>query len=83
MSQWIVLRLRSPRAIWWIPASVAAFGLGWFVNWRIDFGLDYNDPLTLIMGVALLLVPFVFISGSSLWWILKVPRTGPLGKSTG
>lgn len=71
VSQWLVLRLHSARALWWIPASVAAFGIGWFLNWKIDFGLDYNDPLTLILGIMLILVPFVLISGLSLGWILN------------
>ena len=73
LSQWVVLRLRSPRAAWWIPASIAAFGLGWFVNGTVDFGLDYNDPRSLVLGVGLILVPFVLISGVSLWWILGPP----------
>ena len=75
VAQWVVLRLRSPRAIWWIPANVAAFGLGWLVNWTVDFGLDYNDPRSLILGVGLILVPFVLISGVSLWWILGPSST--------
>ena len=28
VAQWTVLRRRSPRAIWWIPASIGAFGFG-------------------------------------------------------
>ena len=75
VSQWVVLRFRSPRAIWWIPASVAAFGLGWFLNWNIDFGLDYDNPLSLIVGLGLILVPFVLISGVTLWWILSPSPT--------
>jgi hypothetical protein len=75
VSQWVVLRSRSPRAAWWIPASIASFGLGWFVNWTVDFGLDYNDPRSLILGLGVILVPFVLISGVSLWWILP-PRSG-------
>ncbi len=81
-AQWVVLRLWSQRAIWWIPTSVSAFGVGWFVMWSVDFGFAYEDPLGLVVSLALLLIPFVLISGTTLWWIVSVPGVPSLDSST-
>ncbi len=82
VAQWTVLRWRSPRAIWWIPASIGAFGLGWFVNWSVDFGFAYEDPLGLVVSFPLLLIPFVLISGATLRWIVTVHSATPVESST-
>jgi hypothetical protein len=83
IAQWTVLRLRSLRAMWWIPANTAAFGLGWYVTLNIDFGLDYNSPLSPIVGAALILLPFALISGSTLWWILNASTPNQPSSQTG
>lgn len=61
----------SPRAIWWVPANAAAFGLGWLVIWRLDFELYSDAILPQIVNFPLLVIPFGLISGCTLWWILS------------
>lgn len=70
MAQWVVLRRDSDRAVWWIPASAAAFGLGWFVMWRLDYDLYSDEIGPFLVNVVLLVVPFVLISALTLRWIL-------------
>lgn len=73
VAQWFVLRRDSDRALWWIPASAAAFGLGWFVMWRLDYDLYSDEIVPLLVNLALLVVPFVLISALTLRWILHPP----------
>ena len=75
VAQWVVLRRESGRAIWWIPANTAAFGLGWFVMWRLDYDLYSDEIVPFLVNLALLVVPFVLISAFTLRWILR-PRAG-------
>ena len=75
VAQWTVLRRESAQAIWWIPASTAAFGLGWFVMWRLDYDLYSDEIVPFLVNLALLVFPFVLISGLTLRWILR-PRAG-------
>lgn len=75
-AQWMVLRRQSDRALWWIPASTAAFGLGWFVMWRLDYDLYSDDVVPLLANLALVVVPFVLISGLALRWILQSELAG-------
>ncbi len=65
-----------------IPASIGAFGLGWVVNWSVDFGFAYEDPLGLVVSFPLLLIPFVLISGATLRWIVTVHSATPVESST-
>jgi hypothetical protein len=74
LAQWLVLRRETDPAIWWVPASAAAFGLGWFVMWRIDYDLYSDEVVPLLANLALLLVPFVLISALTLHWILQDER---------
>jgi hypothetical protein len=69
--QWLVLRRHVNLASLWIPASIAAFGFGWWLQWSIDFGFEYNDPMGLLFGILILVIPFIGISGFVLGWLLK------------
>lgn len=66
VAQWVVLRRDFDRAVWWIPASAAAFGLGWFVMWRLDYDLYSDEIVPFLVNVVLLVVPFVLISALTL-----------------
>jgi hypothetical protein len=74
VAQWVVLRRVSRRAVWWLPASTAAFGLGWFVMWRFDYDLYSDEIVPFVVNLALLVVPFVLISGLTMRWILDSSR---------
>ena len=69
--QWLVLRPQVERSGLWILASTAAFGLGWWVNWSIDLGLAYESLLSLIVGMLLLIVPYLIISGLAMTRLLR------------
>lgn len=76
VAQWVVLRRMSNRAVWWLPASTAAFGLGWFVTWRLDYDLYSEEIVPLVVNFALLVVPFVLISALTMRWILDTRADG-------
>ncbi len=69
--QWLVLRPQVEGAGLWIPANTAAFGLGWWVNWSIDFGLAYESLLSIIVGLLVLVIPYLVISGLAMTWLLR------------
>ena len=69
--QWVVLRSQVVAAGFWIPANTAAFGLGWWINWSIDLGLAYESSLSLIIGIFLLVIPYLIISGLAMNRLLR------------
>ena len=69
--QWAALTRIVKYAYLWIPASTFAFGLGWWLNWSIDLGYAYEDPIGLLIGMLILLIPFVGTTGLTLSWLLK------------
>ena len=69
--QWAALSRIVKQAYLWIPASIFAFGLGWWLMWSIDLGYAYEDPRGMLIGMLILLIPFIGITGLSLWGLLK------------
>ena len=52
IAQWLVLRRGLAQAVWWIPANIAAWGLGWTLIRLVDDAATTSTLVIYLVGAA-------------------------------
>ncbi len=70
LAQWLVLRRELSGAVWWVPASVVGFVLGWLAA----VAVPVDGPMAHFAGGAAFGAGFGLITGTVLIWLLRLHR---------
>ena len=74
VAQWLSLRRVFPEAGWWIPASVIAWTIGWFIISYAE-GLTGSPDVTTYVGGAIGAAFAGIVTGGALIWVSRRARS--------